>query len=84
MAIKQIPLANIPDIRREMACVYREARAKKLDSTEAHRLTMILKEICKAAEIELNSSAGNKENVPDLSEFSKIMRGADTKNANVA
>jgi len=83
MAKKLIKLATISDIRREMATVYREARAKTIENTEAHKLTMMLKEISKAAEIELNfdkQPADDKKIADQLRDVAKAIRDTDTTN----
>ena len=45
-------LSSIEDVRREMATIYREARAGKVDISDAGRLAYILTGIGKLVEIE--------------------------------
>ena len=49
----RINLSSAEDIRREMGRVYREARNKKLPTSEATRLTYILTQILRATEVYL-------------------------------
>ena len=49
---KQIPLASLKDVRREMADVYRRARRGAIDTSEAGRLAYILTGIGKLIEAE--------------------------------
>lgn len=49
----RINLSTAEDIRREMSRVYREARAKEMDTSEAGRLVYILGQIIKAYELEV-------------------------------
>lgn len=48
---KKISLANPESIRQEMARVYREARANKIDSADAAKLIYMLSQIAKAYEL---------------------------------
>ncbi len=48
--LPKIKLYELEDVRREMARVYREARAGKIDSSEAGRLAYILTGIGKLIE----------------------------------
>jgi hypothetical protein len=45
-------LSSIEDVRREMATIYREARAGKVDISDAGRLAYILTGIGKLVEVE--------------------------------
>lgn len=47
----RINLSSAEDIRREMARVYREARGRAIDTTEASRLIYMLSQITKAYEL---------------------------------
>jgi hypothetical protein len=47
----RINLSTAEDIRREMARVYREARAGAVDTTQASKLVYILSQITKAHEL---------------------------------
>lgn len=47
----RINLSSAEDIRREMARVYREARSRTIDTTEASRLIYMLSQITKAYEL---------------------------------
>lgn len=49
----KIKLNSIGDVRREMATIYREARAGKLDISDAGRLAYVLTGIGKLIEVEL-------------------------------
>lgn len=49
--IPRINLANPECIRQEMARVYREARAKVIDTSEASKLVFMLSQIAKAYEL---------------------------------
>ena len=49
--IPRINLANPEAIRQEMARVYREARAKVIDTSEASKLVFMLSQIAKAYEL---------------------------------
>ncbi len=51
--IPKIKLNSIGDIRREMGTIYREARAGKLDISDAGRLAYVLTGIGKLIEVEL-------------------------------
>lgn len=46
----KIKLNTLEDVRREMASVYREARGKRMDTSEAGRLAYILSSIGKLIE----------------------------------
>lgn len=46
----EIKLANIEDVRREMAKVYRDARYNKLDTQDASRFVYMLTQIAKMHE----------------------------------
>lgn len=46
----KIPLNSLDDVRREMARVYREARARKLDTAEASKLSFMLQGLAKLLE----------------------------------
>ena len=48
----KIKLSSIEDVRREMATIYREARAGKLDISDAGRLAYILTGVGKLVEVE--------------------------------
>lgn len=48
----KIKLSNIEDVRREMATIYREARAGKIDISDAGRLAYVLTGIGKLIEVE--------------------------------
>jgi hypothetical protein len=47
----KVNLSNPENIRQEMARVYREARANKLESSDASRLIYMLSQIAKAYEL---------------------------------
>ncbi len=49
----KIKLNSIGDVRREMGTIYREARAGKLDISDAGRLAYVLTGIGKLIEVEL-------------------------------
>jgi hypothetical protein len=49
----KIKLNSIGDVRREMGTIYREARAAKLDISDAGRLAYVLTGIGKLIEVEL-------------------------------
>lgn len=49
----KIKLNSIEDVRREMATIYREARAGKLDICDAGRLAYVLTGIGKLIEVEV-------------------------------
>lgn len=49
----KIGLNSIGDVRREMGTIYREARAGKLDISDAGRLAYVLTGIGKLIEVEL-------------------------------
>lgn len=49
----KIKLNSIGDVRREMATIYREARAGKLDISDAGRFAYVLTGIGKLIEVEL-------------------------------
>ena len=49
----KIKLNTIGDVRREMGTIYREARAGKLDISDAGRLAYVLNGIAKLVEVEL-------------------------------
>lgn len=49
----KIKLNSISDVRREMAAIYREARAGKLDISDAGRLAYVLTGIGKLVEVEV-------------------------------
>jgi hypothetical protein len=49
----KIKLNSIGDVRREMATIYREARAGKLDISDAGRLAYVLTGIGKLIEVDL-------------------------------
>lgn len=49
--IPRINLSNPECIRQEMARVYREARAKVIDTSEASKLVFMLSQIAKAYEL---------------------------------
>jgi len=46
----KIPLQSLEDVRREAARVYREARAGRIETAEASRLSYMLQGICKMIE----------------------------------
>ncbi|MBW4046997.1 MAG: hypothetical protein HIU89_03425 [Proteobacteria bacterium] len=46
------PLATRADVRREMATLYREARAGRLDVADASKLTFILNQIAQVLRID--------------------------------
>lgn len=48
----KIKLNNIEDVRREMATIYREARAGRMDVTDVGKLAYVLTGIGKLIEIE--------------------------------
>lgn len=48
----KIKLNNLEDVRREMATIYREARAGKLDISDAGKLAYVLTGIGKLIEVE--------------------------------
>jgi len=48
----KIKLNNIEDVRREMATIYREARAGRMDTSEVGRLAYVLTGIGKPIEVE--------------------------------
>ena len=48
--IPKIPLNTLDDVRREAARVYREARARKLETSEASKLSFMLQGLAKMIE----------------------------------
>jgi hypothetical protein len=46
-----IDLANLTDVRREMSRIYRDMRAKRIDTQDGTRLTYVLHQIAKIIEI---------------------------------
>lgn len=55
-AIAKIKLNSLGDVRREMATIYREARAGKLDISDAGRFAYVLTGIGKLIEVEVIES----------------------------
>ena len=73
---RKISLGTIADVRREIANVYRDAKDKTLDIGEAHKLTMILRELVKAVDVE-NKTGGGGEVETNLNNIADAIRQRD-------